>query len=168
MGISVRKERDGDILSIRRVTEFAFKDAEYSSQAEQWIVEALRKNHALTVSLVAELDGSVLGHVAISPVTISDGTKNWYGLGPISVLPAYQNRGIGSLLIQKALLELEAIHAEGCVVLGEPGYYGRFGFKVHEGLVYPNVPPEYFQALSFNDRIPVGEVSYHESFNATE
>jgi len=168
MEISVRKERDGDILSIRRVTEFAFKDAEYSSQTEQWIVEALREDHVLTVSLVAELDGSVVGHVAISPVTISDGARNWYGLGPISVLPAHQNRGIGSLLIQKALLELEVIHADGCVVLGEPGYYGRFGFKVHEGLVYPNVPPEYFQALSFSHRIPLGEVSYHESFNARE
>src|SRR5690606_39869862 len=83
-------------------------------------------------SKVAESDGEIIGHVAISPVRISDSADGWFGLGPISVLPEFQGQGVGSQLMKSALDELEARGAAGCVVLGEPGYYGRFGFKVVE------------------------------------
>lgn len=166
--LNIRQEGNSDISSIRYVTEVAFKNAEHSSHTEHWIVDALRRNNQLSISLVAELDGNIVGHVAISPVSMSTGADEWYGLGPISILPEHQGKGIGSKLVREALSELKARHAQGCVVLGDPNYYGRFGFKVQEGLFYPGVPPEYFQALSFQGRIPIGEVSYHDSFNAAE
>jgi len=93
--IVIRFETDADVGAIRDVTVAAFKTLAISHHTEQFIVEALRAAKALTVSLVAELDGRVVGHIAFSPVTISDGTKHWYGLGPLSVLPEYQRQGIG-------------------------------------------------------------------------
>jgi putative acetyltransferase len=84
--IIIRNEIDADVDAITEVTVAAFKTLEISNHTEQFIVEALRANNALKVSLIAEVDG----HVAFSPVTISDGTLNWCGLGPVSVLPEHQ------------------------------------------------------------------------------
>jgi putative acetyltransferase len=106
--------------------------------------------------------------VAVSPVTISDGAIGWYGLGPISVLPAWQGRGVGAALMRAALEALREMGAAGCVVLGEPAYYGRFGFKAEAGLVLPEIPPEYFQAIAFKIPMPAGIVSYHGAFNAQQ
>ena len=88
--------------AITEVTVEAFKTLEISRQTEQFIIEALRAAKALTVSVVAELDGCVVGHIAFSPVTMSDGTQDWYGLGPVSVLPEYQRQGIGKVLTKKS------------------------------------------------------------------
>lgn len=74
--------------------------------------------------------------------------------------------GVGSRLMKSALADIRSMGASGCVVLGDPDYDGRFGFKVVDGLVFPDVPAEYFQALSFTDTFPQGEVSYHEAFSA--
>lgn len=166
MNIEVSNERPGDEARIHQVTEQAFFDAAHTGHTEQFIIDALRRAGALTISQVAKADGEVIGHVAVSPVTLSSGATGWFGLGPISVLPEYQGRGVGSKLMKSSLAALEAMGASGCVVLGDPGYYGRFGFKVVDGLVYPGVPAEYFQALSFADKFPHGEVSYHEAFSA--
>ena len=92
--IVIRSETEADVSAIAEVTVAAFKTLEISNHTEQFIIEALRAAKALTVSLVAEVDGRVVGHIAFSPVTISDGTQNWYGLGPVSVLPTYQRQGI--------------------------------------------------------------------------
>jgi putative acetyltransferase len=119
------------------------------------------------ISLVAKTDSSIVGHVAISPVSISDGATGWYGLGPISVAPEYQRRGIGSRLMREALLLLQERGACGCVLLGEPRYYRRFGFQVDANLSLPGVPLEYFQALSFGTSRPQGVVAYHAAFNSS-
>jgi putative acetyltransferase len=148
------------------VTACAFRDAPHTSHTEQHIVNALRRAGKLAISLVAEADGSVIGHVAISPVSISDGASGWFGLGPISVLPQHQRRGVGSQLLREALRLLRGGGASGCVVLGEPQYYGRFGFQADPELVLPGVPPEYFQAIRFDSSQPRGTVTYHEAFNA--
>jgi len=92
--IIIRSEIGADVDAITEVTVAAFKTLEISNHTEQFIIEALRANKALTISLVAEMDECVVGHIAFSPVTISDGTQNWYGLGPVSVLPRYQRKGI--------------------------------------------------------------------------
>lgn len=168
MSIAIRRERADDIPAIARLTEAAFANAEHSSHTEQFIVAALRRSGQLAVSLVAVEGAEVLGHVAVSPVRISSGATGWYGLGPISVWPARQGRGIGSQLMRAALDELRALGANGCVLLGEPGYYGRFGFRAEPRLVLPGVPPEYFQALSLRGEPPTGEVHYHTAFEATE
>ncbi|GIU40070.1 N-acetyltransferase [Shewanella sairae] len=166
MSIHIRKEQATDIQAIDAVTVAAFLDAPHTDHTEQFIVKALRKAGVLSISLVAEGGDAIVGHVAISPVTITDGAEHWYGLGPISVLPTEQGKGIGKALMQAAIEELNALNAAGCVVLGEPSYYGRFGFKATAELVLAGVPAEYFQALKLQGDLPAGEVHYHEGFAA--
>jgi len=162
----IRNETNSDVGAITEVTVAAFKTLEISKNTEQFIIMALRAAEALTVSLVAELDGCVIGHVAFSPVTISDGTPNWYGLGPVSVLPAYHRQGIGTALIQEGLSRLKNLNAAGCCVVGHPDYYRKFGFENVTGLVHEGVPPEVFFALSFDGHTPQGTVEFHEGFKA--
>ena len=116
----VRPEQDGDIDAIRALTETAFKTAPHADGTEHLIIDRLRAAGALTLSLVAEVDGVVAGHVAFSPVTVSDGSAGWYGLGPISVDPSRQGEGIGGKLIREGLDRLKALGATGCVLLGDP------------------------------------------------
>jgi len=164
----IRAETPSDIEAIFDITKSAFKDHPYSNCTEQFIVSALRAANALAVSLVAEIDGKVVGHIAFSPVTFSDGSQNWYGLGPISVLPAHQRQGVGKKLIYKGLNLLKGMEAAGCALVGDPAYYERFGFKSYEGLKYEGVPQENFLVLSFCDKIPTGVVHFHRAFGATE
>jgi len=164
--IVVRNETDADVSAITEVTVEAFKTLEISRHTEQFIIEALRAAKALTVSLVAELDGCVVGHIAFSPVTMSDGTQDWYGLGPVSVLPEYQRQGIGKALIREGLSWLESMKARGCCLVGHPEYYKKFGFDNTPELAHEGVPPEVFLALSFDGRIPRGTVVFHEGFKA--
>lgn len=167
MNLHIRHERPQDIATITALTVAAFASEAHSSHTEHFIVNALRRSQQLTISLVAVLDEDIVGHVAASPVTISSGAQGWFGIGPISVWPDRQGQGIGSALMQAALAELQQLGAMGCVVLGEPGYYSRFGFAVHAGLELPGVPPQYFQALSFGTALPQGTVQYHAAFEAT-
>jgi putative acetyltransferase len=168
MNIKIRSETAADVAVIEAVTASAFANAAHTSHTEQFIVDALRKAGMLTVSLVAEVEGTIVGHAAVSPVVISDGTSGWFGLGPISVVPEHQSRGVGALLMGEALRMLRNQGAAGCVVLGEPKYYGRFGFQSDPRLTLPGVPAEYFQALAFNSPRPHGVVSYHGAFEARE
>lgn len=164
MNVEIRNETAADVSVIDAVTIAAFLDAPHTSHTEQLIVEGLRKAGQLNVSLVAEVEGQIVGHVAVSPVSISDGAGGWFGLGPISVLPEYQRRGVGSGLMREALTALQRQGAAGCVVLGEPEYYGRFGFRADADLVLPGVPTEYFQAVAFGAARARGVVSYHVAF----
>lgn len=165
--MNIRPEAPSDAAAIETVTAAAFLEAPHTSHTEQFIVAALRTAGALSISLVAEVDGAVIGHVAVSSVTISDGSVDWFGLGPISVLPAWQRQGVGSALMRAALQALSELGAAGCVVVGEPAYYGRFGFKTEPGLVYPEIPPEYFMAIPFDKTpVPQGDVAYHAGFHA--
>ncbi len=99
----IRKETAADNEAITQVTIAAFKDHPISNQTEQFIIKALRDAGVLTLSLVAEVAGHVVGHIAFSPVTVSDGAIGWYGIGPVSVVPEYQKQGIGKSLINKGL-----------------------------------------------------------------
>jgi putative acetyltransferase len=164
--IVIRDETDADIAAIASVTIAAFETLKSSNITEQFIIEALRNAQVLTISLVAELDGRVIGHIAFSPVTISDGTQGWYGLGPVSVAPEYQRRGVGKALIQEGLSRLRTLGAAGCCLVGHPDYYKKFGFKNVSGLVHEGVPREVFFALSFDGHIPQGNVVFHEGFKA--
>lgn len=168
MPVLIRPEVPTDIPPIFALTEAAFRTAAHSAGTEQFIVNALRRSGALSVSLVAESAGKVIGHVAVSPVAVSDGATGWYGLGPISVLPEHQRTGIGSQLMHAALQALRDRGGAGCMLVGDPAYYQRFGFKPVPGLVYPGVPPEYFLVLSFGPHQPQGVVTFHEGFGATE
>ena len=163
----IRKETTSDIEAITQVTIAAFKTLQISNQTEQFIIKALRNANALTLSLVAEVDGRVVGHIAFSPVTISDGIPNWYGLGPVSVLPEYQKQGIGGSLVNEGLSLLKAMGAKGCALVGDPAYYQRFGFRNIPDLVHEGIPQEVFLALPFTEKVPQGMVIFHEAFLAT-
>lgn len=165
--ILIRDEKITDFDVISEVTVAAFESMEISGHTEQFVVAALRDARALTVSLVAEIDGRVVGHIAFSPVTMSDGTEGWYGLGPVSVHPDFQREGIGRALINEGLSRLKSIGAKGCCLVGHPQYYRQFGFENIEGLVYEGVPQEVFFVLSFDGKIPQGKVMFHEGFDAT-
>ncbi len=164
--VVIRSETAADTSAITDVTVAAFATLEISGYTEQFIIEALRAAKALTISLVAESDGRVVGHIAFSPVTISDGTQHWFGLGPVSVLPKYQQQGIGKALVREGLSRLRELKAQGCCLVGHPDYYRQFGFKNLPGLVIEGVPAEFFFALSFDGRIPHGTVTFHQGFKA--
>lgn len=165
--ILIRDEVQRDAEAIADVTRAAFESLELSQHTEQFIIDALRAAGALTLSLVAELDGRVVGHIAFSPVTMSDGTTGWYGLGPVSVLPSMQQSGIGSALIRDGLARLKQLGAKGCCLVGHPGYYTRFGFRNVAGLAVDGVPDEVFFALPFDGRYPQGKVIFHDGFKST-
>lgn len=163
----IRHETPADVDAISDVTIAAFATMEISRHTEQFIVRALREAGALTVSLVAELDGRIVGHIAFSPVAISDGTVGWYGLGPVSVQPEFQRRGIGKALVNAGLARLKQLKAAGCCLVGHPEYYRKFGFQNVPQLIFEGVPPDVFFALSFDgDIMPRGRVTFHPAFGA--
>jgi putative acetyltransferase len=164
--ILIRDEERTDFTAISEITIAAFEPIEISNHTEQFIIEALRFAKALTVSLVAEVNDLVVGHIALSPVTMSDGTEDWYGLGPVSVHPDFQRKGIGKALIREGLSLLKDLNAKGCCLVGHPQYYRQFGFENVEGLSHEGVPSEVFFAQSFDGYIPQGKVTFHEGFKA--
>lgn len=164
--IVIRPETAADVSAIAEVIAAAFRTLAVSNHTEHYIVAALRAADALTISLVAEANGRVVGHIAFSPVTMSDGTTGWYGLGPVSVLPEMQRRGIGRSLIEHGLSRLKTLNARGCCLVGHPGYYTCFGFRNVDGFVHEGVPPETFFVYPFVDHVPQGTVQFHEAFKA--
>lgn len=166
MNLIIRSEKNMDRADIEAVTVAAFLHAPHTDHNEQFIIAALRTAGALTVSLVAELERQLVGYVAVSPVSIADGAQGWFGVGPVAVIPTLQAKGIGSQLIHQALETLRAQGASGCVVLGDPSYYKRFGFKHEPTLKLPGVPSEYFMAVSFGAPLPSGVVTYHPAFSS--
>ncbi len=165
-GAAIRAEAPGDAGEIGALTRAAFADAPHSSGTEAAIVDALRAAGALTVSLVALEAGAIVGHAAFSPVKIDAAPGRWFGLGPVSVRPDRQGQGLGRALVAEGLHRLRALGADGCVVLGEPGYYCRFGFVSDPELRYGAVPAGYFQRIVFRGSPPTGEVAYHSGFGA--
>ena len=163
--MEIRAERPEDAEAIRQVTAAAFAPMPYSAGTEPRIVDALRDAGALTLSLVAEREGRVVGHIAFSPVLIDGQASGWYGLGPVSVAPALQRQGIGDALIREGLQRLKDLGAGGCVLLGDPGYYARFGFETDPRLTYAGGPAEDFQRLTLREPQPTGDVSYHPAFD---
>ncbi len=162
----IRPEQEQDHDAIAAVITQAFAEMEHSDQTEAAIVAALRNAGALSLSLVAEDEAQVIGHVAFSPVTIDGKNVGWFGLGPLSVHPDRQGGGVGGALIRQGLDQLQAQGAAGCVVLGDPGYYRRFGFENDSVLHYDGAPPEYFMRISFGASAPVGRVEYHSGFDS--
>ncbi|WP_197422543.1 MULTISPECIES: GNAT family N-acetyltransferase [unclassified Phenylobacterium] len=166
MQIRLRLERPEDATTIHALTEAAFAGLPFSDGAEPGVIDALRAAGALTLSLVATDGAEIAGHVAFSPVVIDGRSGGWYGLGPVSVWPHRQRKGIGQALIRDGLRRLRSMGAGGCVLLGDPAYYARFGFEHDLRLHYAGGPAWAFQCLTLNGPRPVGEVSFHPAFDA--
>jgi len=164
LGTVIRSEAPQDIDAIREINVAAFRDHPYSHQTEHLIVEALRADGALAISLVAVRDGRPVGHIAFSEAVVGESGQGWFLLGPVAVLPALQRQGIGSALVSAGLDELRVRGASGCVLVGDPGFYGRFGIRSYPGLTYEGVPDENVLCLPFGSAAPVGSVCAHGAF----
>lgn len=164
LGTAIRFEAPPDIDAIREINVAAFRDQPYSHQTEHLIVDALRADGTLAISLGAVRDGLTVGHIAFSEAVVGESERGWFLLGPVAVLPALQSQGIGSALVSAGLAELRVRGASGCVLVGDPGFYGRFGIRAYPGLTYEGVPDENVLCLPFGSAVPVGSVRAHEAF----
>jgi putative acetyltransferase len=160
----IRSERPQDESAIRSLTQAAFATAVHSSGTEAAIIDALRRDGQLSLSLVIEEADGIVAHLCFSPVCIGGRDCGWFGLGPVSVAPHRQGEGIGSRLIRDGLSRLRNMAANGCVVLGDPAFYARFGFTHAPGLTFDGAPPEYFLQGTFSGPTPQGAVTYHQAF----
>ncbi|MGL4490442.1 MAG: GNAT family N-acetyltransferase, partial [Rhizobiaceae bacterium] len=146
-GILIRPERPDDVLAIHDLTKRAFAPMPFAAGDEQDLIDTLRAIGDLTLSLMAEIEGKIVGHIAFSPASASDGSQGWFALGPIAVEPELQRRGIGKSLMADGLAHLHAMNASGCILVGNPDYYQRFGFRPFPHLAPDNEPAEYFMIL---------------------
>src|SRR5215813_3186678 len=168
MIITIRLEEIEDQKSIRRVNEVAF-----GQPIEADLVDALRTNAHPLISLVATVEDRIVGHIFFSPVSIGSemGTVTAMGLAPMSVLPEFQNQGIGSRLVNEGLKRCRDLGHSIVVVLGHPNYYPRFGFiPAHlKGLRSEyDVPDDTFMVLELSENALAGRrglVRYHPEFS---
>ncbi|PWR25891.1 GNAT family N-acetyltransferase [Zavarzinia aquatilis] len=158
----IRDETPGDIPAIGPLITEAMRLLPQATGGEAAIVERLRMAGALTLSLVAEDGGRVVGYLAASAARI--GPQDGWGLiGPLAVLPARHRQGIGSALMAEALHRLLTT-SRGAALVGDPGYYRRFGFRAFPGFGVAGCPPEVVQALPFDGNVPRGELIHHPAF----
>lgn len=164
----IRAEREEDRAAVRAVNRSAFETA-----TEANLVDALRAQAQPLVSLVAEQDGSIVGHILFSPVTLSGHSELWImGLAPMAVVPEQQRQGIGSALVRAGLDECKRLGAGAVVVLGHAEYYPRLGFlpAARFGIRCEyDVPEEVFMALEIKPGFlqgVSGTISYHAAFGS--
>ncbi|MGA1790191.1 MAG: GNAT family N-acetyltransferase [bacterium] len=163
--MNIRFEQHGDMEKIRNVHLQAFE-----TETEANLVDSLRNTGIELISLVAEENGEVIGHILFSPVTI-DGDIKITGLAPMAVLPGWQRKGVGARLIDEGLKACENAGYGAVVVLGHPGYYPRFGFMPSANFGIKSeydVPPEVFMVKELQKGVLktiTGTVKYHKVFN---
>lgn len=164
MEILIRPERADDHVAIHDVTQHAFAPMPYADGDEQLLIGKLRDAGALALSLVAEHDGVVVGQITLSLAFAADGSPGWYALGPVSVEPALKHQGIGGQLIRAGIAWLRDQDAAGCILIGNPVYYSRFGFRVFSELASAGMPAQYYQILPLRVAEPDMAVRFHPLF----
>lgn len=160
----IRPERAGDEKIIHELAIAAFRPIAFSNGSEASIIDGLREDGELTISLVALVGADIVGHIAFSPVSVGDDREGWFGLGPVAVWPERQRQGVGRALIEEGLAILKTRGAKGCVLVGSPELYERFGFQSDGALTYQDVPVQYVQSLPFRGARPVGQVRFSGAF----
>lgn len=165
MSFVIRAEATVDHAAISELTTTAFLTAAHASGTEAAIVHDLRAAGALTLSLVAvdPTSGKIAGHAGFSPIE-TDMPGRWFGLGPLSVVPTRQRMGVGSALVRTGLAQLAGMKAAGVVLVGDPAYYGRFGFAARPGLSCEGVPDLYVQGLAFAETPVWRPIAFHPAF----
>lgn len=172
---TIRRETDADITGIHALITSVFAGVDPTDPAypgtlswagrEAAIVEKLRDDDSLSLSLVAVQGLDILGHIAASPVRITDGTGGWFGIGPVSVAPAHRGSGLGTALLSHAVNALQEGGAGGVVAIGNPEFYTRFDFTAVPELSLPGAVSEHFLARRLRDsHFPQGAVAYHPAF----
>jgi len=168
--IEIREETEEDYQAIRKVNDRAFGQPD-----EGRIVDKIRDACKEAMSLVAVLDHEIVGHVFFSPVAIHSSAHSvtGMGLGPMSVLPDFQNRGIGTMLVNEGLRRIRGTSCPFVVVLGHETYYPRFGFERASqfGLTpqWEGIPDAAFMAIILDEKAMKdveGVVTYREEFSA--
>ncbi len=158
----IRPETAADHEAIYDLTRDAFAPMSFSDGSEPDIINQLREDGDLTLSLVAEQD-EIIGHVAFSPAKITNAEGIWYGLGPISVRADKQKHGIGTKLAHAGLDILRKMGAAGCVLTGNPDVYSPMGFTNDHALTYSGLNPKYILFITLNGTIPKGEIDFAEA-----
>lgn len=162
--VLIRSESAEDHAAIHDVTRRAFAPMPYADGDEQKLIGRFRDAGVLALSLVAENDSGVVGQITFTPAIAADGSPGWYALGPVSVEPALKHQGIGSQLIHAGIAWLREQNAAGCVLIGNPAYYGRFGFRPFPKLSPDGMPAEYYQILPLAVTVPATVVGFHPLF----
>jgi putative acetyltransferase len=166
MDLIIRPESTADHAAIYDLTKRAFAPMPYAGGDEQDLIEKLRDAGALALSLVAEEDGVIVGQVTFSPAFAADGSLGWYALGPVSAEPELKHQGIGGQLIRAGIEWLRKQDAAGCVLVGNPVYYSRFGFRLFPELAPQGHPAEFFQILPLRVAEPKAVIAFHPLFDA--
>lgn len=161
----IRPETPKDAQAIFDLTTVAFAPMTFSDDTEPQIINDMRAAGELLLSLVAEEDGEIIGHVAFSPASMECAGR-WLGLGPISVAPMRQKKGIGSSMVRAGLDQLRGQGFDGCVLLGNPKVYGPMGFK-SGGITYRDLPSEIVQWQAFGTMEPTGEIKFVPALEET-
>lgn len=165
IAVLIRPERPDDHAEIFDVTQRAFAPMPYADGDEQELIGRFRDTGALALSLVAEKDGAVVGQITFTPAFAADDAPGWYALGPVSAAPELQHQGIGSALINAGITWLQEQDAAGCILIGNPAYYCRFGFRPYPELAPAGMPAEFYQILPLRIADPAAIVAFHPLFS---
>jgi len=164
MSWAIREERPGDEAAIRQMVLRAFAGHPYSDGDEADVIDRLRADGDLLLSLVAVEGDAVLGQITYSKAILSNGEDGWMVVGPVAVDPSRQGAGIGRALMDEGEARMRALGAKGITVLGDPQFYARFGYRQHTPITLEGELGEYLQVKSFGAPIPAASVSYASAF----
>lgn len=166
----IRPEISADHAAIHDITKRAFAPMPFAAGNEQDLIDRFRAAGVLALSLVAEAEERgerhVVGQATFTPARAADGSAGWYALGPIAIEPARQGQGIGRALIEAGIAWLWERKAAGCVLVGNPDYYRRFGFQPFPQYCPDGEPAEYYQILPLGGAEPTAIVAFHPLFHS--
>ena len=164
-GLIIRGEQPGDEAAIHDMVRRAFIGRPYADGDEQDVIDRLRADGDLLLSLVAEAGGAIIGQITFSPAILMNGDRDWVVLGPVAIDPAHQGTGLGRALIVAGEAAMRAAGKAGVTVLGDPAIYGRFGYATGTPMWLAGELSWAFQVKSFGCAIPACEQRYVRAFD---